>query len=124
VGTKQGRGTLGKGAHKLKEEGTSRGLGAFIKQASRKARQGKCANFKRGANPKEGTYPKAPVKLSLRGANFCIMIFCIFSLLLYLLEISIIKFLFYWFSQRGFSRVMLTKNMLKLLRQLRGEGGW
>jgi hypothetical protein len=57
---------------------------------------------KRGANPKEGAYPKAPVKLSLRGASFCIRFLCIFSLLLYLLEISIIKFLFYWFSPWGF----------------------
>jgi hypothetical protein len=41
------------------------------------------------------------VKPRLKGASFCIRFLCIISLLLYFLEIFIIKFLFYWFSPWG-----------------------
>jgi hypothetical protein len=75
-------------------------LGDFYK-ASRQ-RQERGHKSKRGANPKEGTNPKGTPKPSSSGVGYCIRFLCVISLLLYLLEISIIKFLFYWFSPWGF----------------------
>jgi hypothetical protein len=68
------------------------------------------AKARKGAQ-KRGTNPKGTPKPSSSGVGYCIRFLCVISLLLYLLEIFIIKFLFYWFSHGGFSRVMLTKNI-------------
>jgi hypothetical protein len=94
------RGALVKGVHKLKEEGTPRDLGAIFKESRQSKERG--ANIQEGHKSQGGRKSQGTVKLSLRGASFCIRFLCIISLLLYFLEISIIKFLFYWFSPWGF----------------------
>jgi hypothetical protein len=83
-------------------------------QTSRQTSKGKerGANSKRGANPKEGANPKGNPKPSSSVVGYCIRFLCVISLLLYLLEISIIKFLFYRFSPWGFFQGHVDQNYL------------
>jgi hypothetical protein len=69
--------------------------GASTRLARQK--QGKGRTYPRGAQ-----IPRRTPKPSSSGVGYCIRFFLCISLLLYLLEISIIKFLFCWFSPWGF----------------------
>jgi hypothetical protein len=86
-------------AKQAKEIGTP-SLGANFKTTCKGKERG--THSKWGANPKEGANPKGTPKPSSSGVGYCIRFLCVISLLLYLLEISIINFLFYWFYPFGF----------------------
>jgi hypothetical protein len=78
--------------------------GALVREQSKPRREAHLAwvqisrqqetGMERGANSKRSTNPKGTPKPSSSEVGYCIKFLCVISLLLYLLEISIIKFHF------------------------------